>query len=413
VGLRVAADDSVWGDDAFPLWLTPLSSLVTLVIAAATVAVTPSEHRPIMFVLMAIAVVPCVALNWVRRPSPLLWYVGDAISLGAIAVVNLVGPGQGWIDDETSAGHITLFLAVWLVVESASVRSQRDSLIVLAATAAIVVLRGMWPDFDGVLLWLGGLLLAYLGGWLLHRFAVTVVQLREAEGRLTEEAVAAEQRRIAREVHDVVAHSVSVTALHLSAARMAADRGDLPAVRAALADAERLTRSSLGDLRRTVRMLRVAPSSEALPGVEASLPGLAELDEIVESVRAAGMTCELSIEIGATPVGELVELAAYRVVQQALTNAARHQVDASAAVVVAARDGALTVEVRSVGQRLPAGQGGHGIVGMRERVEGLGGKLAAGPDAEGWTVRAIIPAVPAPAPKGDEPRTRPRSELLR
>ena len=122
----------------------------------------------------------------------------------------------------------------------------------------------------------------------------------------------------------------------------------------------------------------------------AALPGLDELSGLVASFRSAGM--DVATRQRPLRADPLVELAAYRVVQEALTNAARHQESPVAAVTVGADDGIVSVVVATTGRRTAGDDGGHGLVGMRERVEALGGQLLAGPTDEGWNITATLPA---------------------
>jgi signal transduction histidine kinase len=334
---------------------------------------------------MAVAVAPWLLRTWLC-PHARWW---GFVTLSALALLYIGGAPDawGWLEGG-NASQVGLWLGLWLVVEDAVVSDWRRAWQSLAAMAAIVVVGAAaghpWSWTSG---WLGTVLLGFMGGRLMHAQALAVLRLRDDEGRAAREAVAEEQRRVAREVHDVVAHSLSVTALHLTAASMAAGRGDLEATRAALDDASRLNRASLRDLQRTVRILR-GPAGDA---TEAAPPALADIEALVASFRAAGLPCELAMDGDGAGVGDLVGLTAYRVVQEALTNASRHQGTPTAAVTVAVAAGSVTVTVRSQGPAAPAGLPGHGLAGMRERVEGLGGRLEVGPEPEGWAVRAVLP----------------------
>jgi signal transduction histidine kinase len=373
-----------------PRWCEPLSSVIAVTLAVAAVVLTPPGGRLPVACLMAVAVAPWL-LRWWICPHARWW---GFVTLAALAVLYVGGSPDawGWLDG-ADASQVGLWLGLWLVVEDAVVSDWRRAWQSLVAVAAIVVLGDLagrsatWTPG-----WLGTLLLGFMGGRLVHSQLASVLRLREDEGRAAREAVAEEQRRVAREVHDVVAHSLSVTALHLTAASMAAGRGDLEATRSALDEASRLNRASLRDLQRTVRVLR-DPAGTA---TAAALPGLADIEALVASFRAAGLPCDL-VMAGEGDGGDLVGLTAYRVVQEALTNASRHQVAPTAEVTVAIEPAAVVVTVRSHGPAAPAGAPGHGLAGMRERVEGLGGRLVVGPEPGGWSVSAVLPCSASPA----------------
>ena len=214
-------------------------------------------------------------------------------------------------------------------------------------------------------------------------------QQREDEAR---EAVRRERDRIARELHDVVAHAVSLIVVQAGAERLAL--GSRSARTRGVLDAIETTgRQALVELRTMLAVLREPDSGTAedlgpQPDVDA-VPAL------VERVRDAGLDVALDFAPGTTlPAG--VGLSAYRIVQEALTNAVKHGAD-SATVSVVVDDGTLVVDVRSpltpAGAAPDAGSGsGRGLIGMRERVALHGGALQAGPDADSWVVRAWLPA---------------------
>ncbi len=201
-------------------------------------------------------------------------------------------------------------------------------------------------------------------------------------------AVADERLRLAREMHDVVAHHLSVIVVQAEAAQeVLGSRPDRAG--AAMETVAETARTALGELRRVLGGLR---SEAAL----APQPDLASVDDLVASVRQAGLTVDVRTEGAARPVGGVVGLAAYRVVQEALTNVLRHAAARRAEVALAYGDDALVVTVSDDGRGPSGGDGGgHGLAGMRERVAVLGGSLDAGPGAGGgFAVRARLPLTP-------------------
>jgi signal transduction histidine kinase len=202
---------------------------------------------------------------------------------------------------------------------------------------------------------------------------------------------AAEERlRIARDVHDLVGHALSGIAVQSSTARLALDAGQSGAARTALSAVESASRAALAEMRHLLGVLRAGDACEYGP-----VPGVRDLPGLVDGLRTQGVTVALALgELGEVP--DAVSVAAYRVVQEALTNAVKHAAGSRMTVEVAASDGALLATVEDYAQQAgPPGEwvGGHGLAGMRERVGGLGGEVSAGPasDHPGWRVRARIP----------------------
>jgi signal transduction histidine kinase len=207
-------------------------------------------------------------------------------------------------------------------------------------------------------------------------------------GEQARAAVADERARIARELHDVVGHSVSVMTVQASGVRRLL-RPDQQRERDALLIVERTGREALAEMRRMVGVLRRPEEGPVL----APQPSLEHLDRLVEQARDAGLPVELRVEGDAfqLPVG--VDLTAYRLVQEGLTNALKHAGATRAEVVVNYSEGEIEVVVTDDGRGVGSGDGGgHGLVGMRERVSVYGGDLDAGPRPEGgYRLRARLP----------------------
>jgi signal transduction histidine kinase len=204
-------------------------------------------------------------------------------------------------------------------------------------------------------------------------------------------AAAEEQARIARELHDVVAHALSVIVVQAGAADDAFER-DPDAARLSIRAVDDSARSALGDLRRVLGILRQdAPEYEPQAGLE-------RLDTLVESVRATGLVVSLEVEGVQRPLPPSVGMSAYRIVQEALTNSLKHA-DADHVRIRIRYGETLEVDVRDDGRGATNGAAvpGRGLIGMRERVTLLGGALATGTDpAGGYRVRADIPIEAAP-----------------
>ena len=215
------------------------------------------------------------------------------------------------------------------------------------------------------------------------------LRLAERERELARrEAVGEERARIARELHDAIAHSVSMMVVQAGAERRVIDPAQ-QSTREVLTTIERVGRSALTEMRRLVGMLR-SDSPDAL----APQPGLADLPALVEGLREAGLPVELSAEgeRRELPVG--IELSAYRVVQEGLTNALKHAGRAHVRVRVRYGERSVELEIADDGTGAPADVpgGGHGLVGIRERVALYGGSLEAGQAADGgFRLRVLLP----------------------
>ena len=219
--------------------------------------------------------------------------------------------------------------------------------------------------------------------------AIVAERDREADAL---RAVVEERTRIARELHDIVGHSLSVMTVHTSGVRRLL-RPEQEQEREALIAVERTGREALAEMRRVVGALRDPGEGPSL----APQPSLSRVDALVANARETGLRVDLEIEGDPVPLPAGVDLTAYRLVQEGLTNSIKHAAARRAEVRVRYDDGHVEIEVCDDGQGAggadPASNGGgHGLVGMRERVSIYGGELEAGPRAEGgFTLRARLP----------------------
>jgi signal transduction histidine kinase len=235
---------------------------------------------------------------------------------------------------------------------------------------------------------------AWTSGWLIRRRAVQAERALVGSQELAEAAVAEERARIARELHDIVAHSVSIVAVQAGAAEELLDE-DPESARRHLAVVRRTAREAMTEMRRALEVLREDDAPHA------PQPGLARLEDLVDDVRLAGLPVEL-VEDGARP--ELppgVDLVAFRIVQEALTNVRKHAGAVPTRVEVRYRGDAVEIEVvNAAGGRGADGNGaaGHGLIGMRERARLFGGRLETGPRPDGgFRVFARLPVGARPA----------------
>jgi signal transduction histidine kinase len=212
---------------------------------------------------------------------------------------------------------------------------------------------------------------------------------REQEQR-TRLALSDERTRIAREFHDVVAHSVGVMVVQAEGARRVLDR-DPERAREALDSIEQTGRTALAEMRRSLGVLR---RDDADPALEPQ-PGMDDLGRLLEQARVGGLTVDIAVEGEPRPLPQGVDLSAYRIVQEALTNTIKHAGRAHTQITVRYGERELELEVSDDGPGPSAnGEGGtgHGLVGMRERIASHGGELRTGPGPEGgFVVHASLP----------------------
>ncbi len=342
--------------------------------------------RPALSVLAGVALAPLV---WRRR-----------FPLGALAIVvaGLLAIGAVGADEQSGFAFVlALLLAVYAVAAQADVRKAvLGGLLVLAGSVVYEWLA--WAEGDTLVdVAVPFLLLA--AAWVAGRevghqrlraaeLAQRTALLEHGREREAQLAVAEERARIARELHDVVAHGVGIMGVQAAAARRTLEpRQD--SQREALLTVERIGREALAELQRMLGVLR----SNGQAVERAPLPTLARLRDLAEEHRRAGLQVELAIEGEVRPHPPGLELSAYRIVQEALTNARKHAPGAAARVTVRHVPGALELTVSDGGPG-PAADGsvGHGLVGMRERAALHGGELRAGPGPDGgFLVEARFP----------------------
>ena len=361
--------------------LAVAAAAVGFALLATALPFDPGSPRAVAAYLLVAAHTLPIAVRR-RFPLPALaWALATGVGFAALGL-NLV------------ALSFTILVYVYT---AAACCPRRLSLAGLAATEAVLV--GVWlasPGAigDGGTLVIDGLIMVaawWLGDGTRRRQEAAVAaqeraaELEQARGELARRAVTEERLRIARELHDVVAHSMSIIAVQSGVGVHVLDSQPEEA-RKALVAVEATSRQALVEMRRLLGVLR----QEAEPrGSLAPAPGLAEVEALAAEVARAGVRVEVRIE------GTPSELPAYRIVQEALTNVVRHAGPATARVAVRHSPGQVAVEVVDDGRgAVPGdqGHGGHGIAGMRERAALYGGTLEAGPlPGGGFRVAASLP----------------------
>ncbi len=350
----------------------------------------PGPRLPNAVLLLLIT----VPLAW-RRRAPTIVFV---LVLVSVAVqVSLI---DGTLSDQPPFQH---WIALLVVFYSLGVHAERRRAIIAGALGggAFVVadlvdlLTGAGRLEDTVPAWFM-LAAAYGIGLAMRGERIQSTLLTQRTERLEREreqqarqAVAEERARIARELHDIVAHAISVMVVQAQAGQRVLE-GEQASAREALGSIETMGRQSLVEMRRLLGVLRVEDRELAL----GPYPRLADLDVLADRVRHAGLPVEVHVEGEPTSLPPGVDLSGYRIVQEALTNALRHAGPATAKVVVRYRPAEVEVEITDDGRgNAEDREGGHGLVGMRERAALVGGDLESGSENErGYTVRARLPA---------------------
>lgn len=386
-----------WLLDASVTIVLAVSAVVALFVYTDPSGIEYAEPDALGVALVLVITAPLIA----RRKHPVAVGLATAAGLLAFTAVDYAMP--------TAAA--VLLIAVYTAANYAGLGA---SLLVTAVQIAVSVAYTMassnrHPEqsmYDTASIMISSLLI--LGAWGIGRAVrsrrLYTAELEDRARRLerandveVRAAIAEERSRIARELHDVVAHHVSVMTVQAAGARRSLRR-DVDRTADALQAIEDIGRAALQEMRRVVGVLRTPDGDDrgAQPATLAPQPGLGDLDLLAEQMRDAGLPVEVLIEgePGAVPVG--VDLAAFRVIQEALTNTIKHAGPSAAIVYVRYLPAEVHVEVSDDGHGVAAAlegrRPGHGLLGMRERVALYGGTLAAGPRrGGGYEVRAKIP----------------------
>ncbi|NIH81833.1 sensor histidine kinase [Amycolatopsis viridis] len=339
----------------------------------------------------AVAVL-CVAVFWLPLPpGPVvvlvpLFVAGvlmrsrwPAVAFGVVATVTLAGALLGLTPDPFVAAAWTLYP---LVVRAGGARSSRVAPVTLVVVVAVLLTAGS-TAWDDVLRYVMVSLLVLAGAF---RLGESIRREREEAAR---RAVLEERLRVAREVHDVVSHSLGTIAVTAGvAAHVGSD--DAAKLTSRLTRIERTAKDALTDLRSVLGAVR----DSARPAERAPQPGIADLEAVAERVRGTGIDVTLAVR-NADGLPPSTGLAVYRIVQEGLTNAATHAPGCRCAVSVVVLDREVVVEVTNSGGTMGGGRhagGGFGLIGLRERVESLGGELTAGSTADGgFALCAVLP----------------------
>ncbi|WP_066933989.1 sensor histidine kinase [Streptomyces sp. NBRC 110611] len=345
-----------------------------------------------------------------RRKFPVtMLLLATAIGIGQLALFIVPNPGD-----------LAMFVIAYTVASGPTIPrwASRFALVGTLVGPALVTWRFNPPDTPGRPMWeavifTGLITVPFVLAWVLGDSMRTRraywAQLEEKAARLEKEreaqsriAVAAERARIARELHDVVAHNVSVMVVQADGAAYVLDAAP-EQTRQALETISGTGRQALAEMRRLLGVLRTGEQPEG--GEYVPQPGVEQLTELVDQVRGAGLPVDFRVAGEPRPLPSSIELTAYRIVQEALTNTRKHGgPDVHATVRLAYRDDDLDLLVEDDGRGAQhelyeeggADGLGHGLIGMRERIGMVGGSLTAGPrPGGGFRVSAVLPFKPA------------------
>ena len=391
------------------LWLAlPVAGVAALALASMVIDVilrpTPGAvasgellPEPLNWV-SAVLILAQAAVLWVRER----FAVATLLTVTAIDIALVV-----LTSGELSTGTVAVMVAAYSVRRYRPGPSGYILLAALASASATVTAIGMMasdfiPDNWVLVVAVARTALTFvvpvLGAELVTARARVVDALRERaelaereQDRNAREAVAAERALMARELHDIAAHHLTGIIVSTQAADSLL-AGDPQRSREYVQTAGREARKALENLRQTVGLLRTEGPVDLAPA-----PVIADIPSLVSELRAAGMAVDLTETGEAVQLGPIAESAAYRMVQESLTNVRRHAAGAASSVVIEYGDGVTITAQNGPGAAAESG-GGLGLLGMRERAALIGGTLEAGPTAEGgWLVRLTIPPLEAPA----------------
>ena len=374
----MASDSAAWFDER-RTWGVVSAISAAVIAAMSLVGLDDVQLRD--FVIVAAAVGVYLVSGVVPRfPA----WAPFAVALIGAAAMNLP-------DLRTEGAFFFIVLAL-----SHLALSEPRRPIVLVCGVVGVATPGIAAAFRGTdwgwQYWMMGNAFGWGFGELGYRFRLARDELASARAVISDQAALDERQRIARDVHDVVGHSLTIVMLQLTAARHLLRR-DPDEADAALADAERVGRDSLNQVRRTVGMLRVGSDGSATDRTGPS-PTLEDLGELLSDYRSAGITVRAEVGGPLATLDASRSVAGYRIVPEAMANVSKHSPTADTVVTINVDDAGacrIVVDNHGGGPHAHDASGGFGLVGMRERARSVGGTVHAGPFGDGWRVSAELP----------------------
>ena len=363
-------------------------AMAVLAVAAA-VLVAGQKHLvtqpgPGLALLLASALPFVVDVRWPRllRPG---WPL-------ATALLVVAGSATGLLFYRAADGYGAVLFFIVLAARTGGAAGPEVSVPAGGVIVALPLAAGALGGSRIPVMAAIGVGFAWVAGTAVRAQARTAAELVTAQAAATRHEIAAERQQLAREFHDLVGHTLSVTMLHMSAVRLSLEDGETGEAMESLDQAQRAGREAMREMRQTVTLLGSAPGN----GPPAALPHVRDLPELVAGYVAAGLKVDLDVDADLTAVAGDVGLAAYRIAQESLNNAARHAPGSTARVRVRSAPAELqltvTNDITSPASALPSSPGGgHGIAGMTQRARLAGGAFQAGPDGGQWRVEAVLP----------------------
>jgi signal transduction histidine kinase len=320
-----------------------------------------------------------------------VWTYVPAVPLAVLSLAVVLPVVAAQRDGRMESLLFEVCLLGFVVGRWASPAVRAVALGLLAASAPVVARAIQDPPENSVGVWILCIVFPWIIGRAAARQRQLAAQLDATRQELAEQALLAERRRIARDVHDFVGHGLAAVMLQITSARHVLHR-DPDAAEEALRSAEQVGRRSMQELRRTVALLRSDDDSAAAP----PLPTAGDIHALVDQARDGDLAVELRTRGDLSSIAPTVGLALYRISQEALANAARHAPRARTVLTIEVTDGrallvAETTGPTAAGQAADSGRPHYGLIGMRERAAALGGELDAGPTPDGWQVRCRLP----------------------
>jgi signal transduction histidine kinase len=355
--------------------LIPVFALAVAIVAAVT---DPSSAADLTLAALAVG----AFAMWTYVPGVPL----PALSLAVIVPV-VVAQRSGQLEPLL----FEVSLLAFVIGRSAPSLAVAVALGLLAVVSPVVASLIQDPSEIAVGIWMMGVAFPWVLGRTAARQGELAAQLDATRRELAEQALLAERRRVARDVHDFVGHGLAAVMLQVTSARHVLRR-DTVAAEEALLSAEEVGRRSMRELRRTVALLRSDDEAAVVP----SFPSASEIPALVDHARAGGLAVELQTRGDLSRIAPGVGVALYRISQEALANAARHAPRARTVLGIEVADGMAYFVAETTGPTVagPAGEGErprYGLMGMRERATALGGEFTAGPTPEGWRVSCRLP----------------------
>lgn len=356
-----------------------MGTLVPALALAAAVLAAIADPSSTADLLLAVAAVGAFVV-WAVVPRVPLWLL-------SVAVIVPVAAAQHSGGLEPLLFEVSLL--AFVIGRWASPLAYSVALCLLALTAPVAASVIQDPSELAVGIWIMGIALPWVLGLAAARQRRLMAELEATRQELARQAVLAERREIARDVHDLVGHGLTAVLLQITSARHVLLR-DPASAEQALREAEAIGRRSMGELRRTLTLLRSDDGAEVAPPV----PSAEEIPALAERARAGGLAVEARMRGDLSAIPQSVGAALYRIAEEALANAARHAPQARTVLELELADRQISLVAETTGPLAPVDtpeRPRYGLIGMRERASAAGGTFAAGPTAGGWRVSCVLP----------------------